>query len=357
MARVSKRFSGPTQLVGLALEGVRADRPLFARPPEPGLPALFGDAFPRAHFLYHDYAPYRRDSHLAASRRPDGPTLSFAVHCEKPAEPHDLAVVYLPKSREEIAFVFASVGAALEPGTRVLIVGPKKSGIRSSKPLVEDYIGRVLSSRSARHCVLIEARKTTPAKPFCGRKAYRVEAFGRELHVVTLPGVFSHGRLDAGTGFLLDHLEPFRFETALDWGCGAGVIGTALALAHPDAHVHLVDSNAMAIESTRLTLDANGLRTDRVRPSDVFSDVDDRYDLIVANPPFHAGLPRDFSVPARLISEAGRHLTPAGRLVIVANAFINYLAPLRRRFRTVRVLAHDRRYRLIEARQPIERPA
>ncbi len=164
--------------------------------------------------------------------------------------------------------------------------------------------------------------------------------------------MFSHGKLDEGTDFLLAQLRALPFEKALDWGCGAGVIGAALKLAHPEKHVDFVDSNVMALEATRRTLASNGFATDSVWPSDIFSDVHGRYDVIVSNPPFHKKLETDFSITERFLREAGEHLTGSGRLIIVANAFINYFPPLRESFGKVEVVAENTKFRVIEAKAP-----
>ncbi len=45
------------------------------------------------------------------------------------------------------------------------------------------------------------------------------------LKVISLPGVFSHGRLDRGSALLLEHLDKLPSGHLLDFGCGAGVLG------------------------------------------------------------------------------------------------------------------------------------
>ena len=345
--RAPNTFSGSTQLVGMALEGVAAERPLFALPTEPGLPALFGDLFPHAAFVYHDYAAYRHDRDTA----PDASALTFAARPEAD-EAHDLAVLFLPKGRELIAWTCAAVSVALAPGASVLIVGPKRSAIRSSRPVIEEALGPVEDSRAARHCVLLRAKRTHATAPADAQATCTAEALGHELTIVSLPGVFSHGRLDEGTRLLLDHLEAGDIASALNWGCGAGVIAAALKRACPAASVDAVDTHVMALEATRLTLEANGLDA-RVWPSDGFSDVADRYDLIVSNPPFHSGMETDFTATQRMIRAAGDHLTRGGRLVIVANSFIGYPRVLRETFRDVRTLAETPRFRVIEAQRPM----
>ena len=102
-------------------------------------------------------------------------------------------------------------------------------------------------------------------------------------------------------------------------------------------------------------IEANEFATDCVWPSDVFSDVHKRYDLIISNPPFHAGLKADYSVTRRLICEANQHLTRSGRLVMVTSAFLNYFPHFRRSFSKVHVIAQNRRYRVIEATERLPR--
>jgi 16S rRNA (guanine1207-N2)-methyltransferase len=352
---IIKNFSGSTQLLASSLQGRQAAKPLFVLPKESGLPELFADSFSCMDFLYHDYAVYRHDRDSVASDHLENVQLQFTPQWKKTEGLHDLACIYLPKSSDLIEFVFSTVNQTLEHGAGILIVGPKKSAIKSSKPIIEKHFGEILFSRSGRHCVLVEARKTTDAPAPTWEKEFSVAAFGHELRVCTLPGVFSHGKLDEGTAFLLEHLKTLRFKRALDWGCGSGVIGGVLKLAYPDSTVDFVDSSIMAIESTRRTLAANGLESDRVWPSDIFSDIDAPYDLIVSNPPFHAELKADFSATQRFIREAGNYLTAPGRLVIVANAFINYFKDLRQCFKDVDVIAEDKRYRVIAAGGAIRR--
>jgi 16S rRNA (guanine1207-N2)-methyltransferase len=349
MVEIPKSFGGAVQLAGMAMEDARAARAMIALAPEPGLPDLFASVFTQARYLYHDYAVYRCDRD---ETRAGNALLTFASGYEATDTLCDLGVVFLPKSREEIAFAFSAVTRVLQANAAVFVVGPKRSGIRSSVPLIEQYFGPVLDTRTARHCVSIRASKQATPAEFHAEAAYEVEALGRRLHVVTLPGVFSYGRLDDGTRFLLDHLPAAALDRALDWACGAGAIGCALKLSRPEAVVDLVDSHVMAVESTRRTLAANGLDPERAWPSDGLSDITGRYDLIVTNPPFHAGHKTDHTVTDRLIRQAGRHLTSRGRLVLVTNAFLKTEHLLRNAFRQVRIVAEDPRYKVIASGSP-----
>ena len=76
---------------------------------------------------------------------------------------------------------------------------------------------------------------------------------------MALPGVFSADGLDLGSQMLLASLPPMQGKL-LDFGCGAGVIGSILAKRNPALTVNMVDINALALESSRRTLAVNGLQ-------------------------------------------------------------------------------------------------
>lgn len=129
--------------------------------------------------------------------------------------------------------------------------------------------------------------------------------------------------------------EPARI---LDLCTGSGCIGIACAMAFPEARVDLSDISGDALVITQGNIDRHQLG-DRVRAvqSDLFAELrEERYDLIVSNPPYVDA--QDFVVmPAeyqhepelalvsgadgldftrRLLREAPRHLEPHGVLVV-----------------------------------------
>lgn len=107
-------------------------------------------------------------------------------------------------------------------------------------------------------------------------------------------------------------LDPEHVRSVLDLCCGSGCIGIACAYAFPEALVDLADISPAALEVAQRNIEKHGLE-DRVRAvqSDVFAHLDDeRYDLIVANPPYvssgeMAQLPPEYLHEPRLGLEAG----------------------------------------------------
>ena len=127
-------------------------------------------------------------------------------------------------------------------------------------------------------------------------------------------GVFSHGRLDLGTGVLFRTTPPpTEGATYLDLGCGYGVIATALALARPEATVWAVDVNRRALLLTTENVVIAGVE-ERVRiaePDQVPAEL--MVDEIWSNPPIRIGKE---ALHALLLQWLPR-LRPGGRAVLV----------------------------------------
>ena len=161
---------------------------------------------------------------------------------------------------------------------------------------------------------------------------------------MALPGVFSADGLDLGTQMLLASLPPVTGKL-LDFGCGAGVIGSVLAKRNPALAVTMVDINALALESSRRTLAVNGL-SGRVHASDVYSDIAETFQQIVSNPPFHAGLKTFYAATETFLAKAPEYLTANGALTIVANAFLRYQPILDAHFKQTEVIAGDAKFKV-----------
>jgi 16S rRNA (guanine1207-N2)-methyltransferase len=241
----------------------------------------------------------------------------------------------------------------------VLVAGANDAGIKSAigdardaigLSIVEDYRRR---SRVA-HIAVPPVPPPAPAwleEPGIAPGTwarFAVAEGGIDLIFESLPGVFSADRLDEGTRLLLDHLAVPAGAAVLDVGCGAGVIGVVAGRRGAGA-VTMTDVSLLAVAAARRNAGLAGVPVEVVA-GDVYGGIRERrFDLIVSNPPFHQGKVVDYDMPRRLIAEAGEHLTPGGRLVIVANAFLPYDRLLREQLGEVAVLAATRQFRVLAA--------
>ena len=138
---------------------------------------------------------------------------------------------------------------------------------------------------------------------------------GGRLELQTDHGVFSHGRLDAGTAVLLREApDPPAAGDLLDLGCGSGPIALSLAHRAPAATVWALDVNGRARQLCAANAAANGLGNVRaVAPEDVPADV--RFAAVWSNPPIRIGKP---ALHALLLDWLGR-LSPGGTALLVVH--------------------------------------
>ena len=282
-----------------------------------------------------------------------GLTPVFTADYPPPEPRHDVVVAYLQKGKEANDCLIALAGSVVAPGGRVFLVGENSAGIKPYAAKLEERVGPVEFSDAARHCVLYEARATE------ARVAVRLEDWEKRFHVaagtggidvVTLPGVFSHGRLDEGTALLLRHLPTDIRGAVLDFGCGSGVIGATIKSRHPDCQVSLVDSNAFALVAAQRTFGANGLTPHAIHPVDGIDGVgDQQFDLIVSNPPFHQGIGTDYTVVSRFLESCAQHLTDNGVLLMVANRFLPYERMIPKAM-PVSLVTEDAKFKVLKGR-------
>lgn len=170
--------------------------------------------------------------------------------------------------------------------------------------------------------------------------------------MLTQAGVFAGAKVDTGTQLLLDALPDTLSGRVLDAGCGAGAIGVAAAYRGADL-VDMTDVNLLAIQAANENIRRLGLVQCRAYAGDLFSGSgNERYDLIVSNPPFHRGKAIDLTVADRLIAGAPGHLRPGGSLLIVANAFLAYGKRMERVFTRVETVAATRQFQVQRASDP-----
>jgi len=183
------------------------------------------------------------------------------------------------------------------------------------------------------------------------RRTITANLRGREITLLTEPGVFSRERVDRGTRLLIKHLHIEPTDRILDLGCGYGAVGIVAALLAPRAEVTLVDINARAVALARDNLRANSISNAHVLHGDGFAPLAGRaFDLIALNPPIRAGL----SVVHALIEGARDHLAPAGRFYLVGRTqqgVVRLAEKMREVFGGVEEVAKGGGYRLYLSRR------
>jgi len=264
-------------------------------------------------------------------------------------------ILFQPREKALLDMMLELCCSALEPNGRFWLAGENRAGIKSGGKRLADWFSEWAKVDSARHCALFEAggpQQTSAFEVDPYSSSWTLEVAGRDLIMHSLPGVFAHGRLDAGSRLLIDTLATDSPKLAmsgrvLDFACGSGAIGMAIAAKYPEAQLTLLDDSALALESARRSLESNNIEA-RLIASDGLSELlrEDTppFDWIVSNPPFHQGVREDLQIAERFIQDCPGALEPGGRLCLVANAHLPYRRWLEELFSRVQVIAADREY-------------
>lgn len=131
----------------------------------------------------------------------------------------------------------------------------------------------------------------------------------KEVTLKTDNGVFSKNRVDFGTNLLLNSLDDLsNMKSLLDVGCGIGVIGISIAKRYSNINVQMVDINERAIALANENIKLNKVNNCKCYISDVYDNVNDKFDVIVSNPPIRAGK----VIVHKIATDAKGHLNDDG---------------------------------------------
>ena len=242
---------------------------------------------------------------------------------------HDLVVINFPKSKGELAFTLAMIAPFLDIDAKIFLVGEKKGGVQSSPKLTQAFLNNCQKVDAARHCLLFVGivKAESLNKAFILNdwfEKYQLSVGGITLTIASLPGVFSQKKLDVGTALLLENLPRVMKGKVLDFGCGAGVISCFIGKKFADTELCLLDVSALAIASAKKTLALNHI-LGHVFASNSLSEVSEKYQHVVSNPPFHQGTKTSYLASEEFLRGIKPHLQHNGNITIVANSFLQYL--------------------------------
>ncbi|MFD2566261.1 methyltransferase [Pseudotenacibaculum haliotis] len=159
-------------------------------------------------------------------------------------------------------------------------------------------------------------------------------------------GVFSSGKIDIGTQYLLEDLYIRDSEVAiLDLASGNGVIALEALQLNSKAQVTLIDDSFLAVASSKLNVKDRATFLCDNELSELESN---SFDLVLSNPPFHFEFENNIEISIQLFKDVRRCLKERGRFVLVSNKHLNYKTHLQKEFRAVTQLKSNDKFEVLE---------
>lgn len=273
----------------------------------------------------------------------------------------DVVGIRIPHEKQALLQLLQDAFFRLKSGGRCYVAGANNEGIKTAQHTMSEIFGNAnkLAEHSS-HRVIVSTKRTDEpvtedifSSPFLEGDAFR-ETFAT-LHdmpitVYSRPGVFSWEHPDEATELLAQHMEIRAGESVLDLGCGAGGLGVTAAKLSAGGRVRLVDADIEAVRSSRGTIEVAGVKNCTVQVSDVASAViDERFDVVISNPPFHVGKATNLELPLQFIRDAHEVLNAGGRLYLVANRTLPYESMIQEQFGNVSAVHDGVRFKVLHA--------
>ncbi|KTR38695.1 hypothetical protein NS263_12715 [Curtobacterium oceanosedimentum] len=269
-----------------------------------------------------------------------------------------LVLLRLPKSNDRLDEVARAIARWAAPDVVVVCGGRVKHMTLSQNDVLRRYFGEVTASRGRAKSRLLIAQDPLHA---AAARADVTAPWPRTVHndelgitIAAHGGVFAGTSLDLGTRVLLDVVDDAvpSARQAVDLGCGNGTIATVLARRRPSIRVVATDVSSVAVASTRVTADRNGVG-DRVVTAR--TDAGDELDsgsakLVLCNPPFHDGTSVSTDAAAAMFRNAARILQQDGELWCVWNGHLRYRADLERTVGPTRQVVRTSRFTVTASR-------
>ncbi|CAL4326390.1 16S rRNA (guanine(1207)-N(2))-methyltransferase RsmC [Buchnera aphidicola] len=257
----------------------------------------------------------------------------------------DTIIYYWPKNKSEAQFQFINLISCLPINTQIFIVGDNSSGIKSAPLILKKWI-TLYKIDNAKHSILmtglLERKKKFILEDFF--KTHVWENFS----IKSLPGVFGNKKIDEGSKLLVSTFSKNITGKILDVGCGTGFLSVSLLHRAPNVMITLIDNNIVALKCSEATLDINKL-SGRVLCSDFYSNISEKFDLIISNPPFHDDLKVNFDIVKKIVCDSVKHLNFRGELRFVTNSCFNYHFLLKKMFKKYFIITRTNKYKIYQA--------
>lgn len=277
-------------------------------------------------------------------------TQGFDVSPRALGDGYDLALVLLGRHRGENEAWLAEAVARVRKGGLVVAAGTKKNGADSARKRMGEIL-LLLGHLAKFHGTVFWFERPS------GEKRASLVAEDQPLvdgRFHTVPGMFSHDRVDAASRLLADNLPDDVKGAAADFGAGWGFLAAELVERSPSlTTLDIYEADFESLEAAKRNLEnlPRSAELEYLWHDLLTEPVERRYDFIVMNPPFHQGRAADPGLGHGMIRAAAAALKPGGRLMMVANRGLPYEAALQTSLKAHGEVCRDDKFKVLWGRR------
>lgn len=255
-------------------------------------------------------------------------------------------IYFWPKNKLQALFQLNYLITNLSYSSQIFIVGENNSGVKSSIHLLRKWIN-LKKIDSARKSNLITGTLT---KQFNFNLSLFFKTYvWNNIIIKVLPGVFGYKGIDKGSLLLMSTFTQNIKGKILDIGSGSGILSIYIFKNSLNKILlTLTDISSEALISSKRTLKCNNVQG-KVIASDLYSNINEKFNLIISNPPLHNDLTINKNLTKKLIKECKIHLFPKGELRIVVNSYLSYSKDIKENFGNCSILRKTKKFKVYQA--------
>ena len=266
----------------------------------------------------------------------------------------DLVLIRVSKEKLVNSHLLNQAYLALKPHGRLLLIGAKNEGIKSIDKLAQNLFGKACEKQKFKPQIeLLMFEKSADVNAELADIAYadlvKIDSLAPALKKVSgntsrdfsscissKPGVFGWQKIDLASLLLidcgLDYLEQqnLKPKSLLDLGAGSGLLAMAFGEQLKPQLLCATDNNAAAMQACQKNLQQLQPHCDSVNilagdcGDTIQTELGEKFDLIVCNPPFHQGFSVSGDLSAKFMQRIKSSLKKDGLCLLVANQFVAY---------------------------------
>lgn len=242
-------------------------------------------------------------------------------------------IVYrVSKEKAVVHHVINTALTRLRGGGELWLAGAKNEGIKTYIEKAQRYVQRAAAIERDGPVQLGIVTRTGTLGEMLDDQNYsalretelREKSFDEKFSVWTKPGIYGWQKIDTGSALLAQCLTQVWTQSpgsALDLGCGYGYLSLRIAQQWDAAALTATDNNVAAVSACQKNLAPYADRAEVVL-DDCAASIEEKFDAVICNPPFHQGFSVEGDLTTRFLQSARARLNKKGRALFVVNQFI-----------------------------------
>ncbi len=264
----------------------------------------------------------------------------------------DAIFLRVAKEKSIVHYLINRAADLLKVQGVLTLIGEKNEGTKTYIDKAKKFFGSSASAKKNNIIYTGEIRFYKKGIPLPDKSYTQLQTISGDF--LSKPGVFGWNKIDQGSAFLIHHLPAILAEQApkgnqlLDLGCGYGYL-SVMASKMGDFDVTATDNNAVALHCSIQNFTDKGING-KVVASHCANTIEQSFDIVVCNPPFHTGFTTDVDLTPLFLQQAKKHLKPQGYAVFVVNSFIPLEIKAKDVFHSIEIVAKDKHFKVIKLR-------